>query len=88
MAAPLRVLFLADTHLGFDMPLRPRVERRRRGPDFFRMFQLVMEAAVRDRVDLVVHGGDVFLDSEEGAGTCAVVTLPLRHVPPEVQAVL
>ena len=31
----IRVLLLADTHLGFDLPSKPRVERRRRGPDFF-----------------------------------------------------
>jgi len=31
----IRVLLLADTHLGFDLPSRPRVDRRRRGPDFF-----------------------------------------------------
>ena len=60
MTSPLRVLFLSDTHLGFDMPARPRVERRRRGPDFYRMFALAMEAARREHVDLVVHGGDVF----------------------------
>ena len=28
----LRILLLADTHLGFDEPRRPRVQRRRRGP--------------------------------------------------------
>jgi len=35
----VRVLFLADTHLGFDMSFRPRVERRRRGPEFFANFE-------------------------------------------------
>jgi hypothetical protein len=30
----IRVLLMADTHLGFDLPLRPRIKRRRRGPDF------------------------------------------------------
>ncbi len=59
-AGAVRVLLLGDTHLGFDMPLRPRVVRRRRGPDFYRMFGLVMKTAIRERVDMVVHGGDVF----------------------------
>ncbi len=27
---PIRILFLADTHLGFDLPQRPRIDRRRR----------------------------------------------------------
>ena len=60
MASSLRVLFLSDTHLGFDLPLRPRVERRRRGPDFYHTFGLALETAVRERVDLVIHGGDMF----------------------------
>lgn len=33
------MLFLADTHLGFDDPLRTRVERRRRAPEFFESFR-------------------------------------------------
>lgn len=36
----LRVLLLADTHLGYDMPVRPRVARLRRGPDFFANLEL------------------------------------------------
>ena len=34
----IRILFLADTHLGFDLAFRPRIERRRRGPEFFANF--------------------------------------------------
>ena len=61
---PIRILFLADTHLGFDMPFRPRVERRRRGPDFFEMFELALEPAYKEEVDLVVHGGDILYRSK------------------------
>ena len=56
----IRILFLADTHLGFDAPLRPRVERRRRGPDFFSNYERALRLAKRGEVDLVVHGGDLF----------------------------
>ena len=35
----IRILFLADTHLGFDFPFRPRIQRRRRGPEFFANFK-------------------------------------------------
>jgi hypothetical protein len=35
----IRILFLADTHLGFDLPFRPRIQRRRRGPEFFANFK-------------------------------------------------
>jgi len=59
----LRVLLLADTHLGFDLPHRPRVERRRRGPDFFANFERALAPARRGEVDLVVHGGDVLFRS-------------------------
>ena len=60
----VRVLLLADTHLGFDLPLRPRVERRRRGPDFFANFERALEPARRGQVDLVVHGGDLLFRSK------------------------
>lgn len=57
---PVRVLFLADTHLGFDLPTAPRVARRRRGPDFLANFRRALAPALARKVDLVVHGGDVF----------------------------
>jgi hypothetical protein len=41
----VKVLLLADTHLGFDQPQRPRVERRRRGPDFFANTRRALEPA-------------------------------------------
>jgi len=59
----LRVLFVSDTHLGFDEPLRPRVERRRRGPDFFACFERALEPARRGEADVVVHGGDLLYRS-------------------------
>ncbi|MDP2957185.1 MAG: metallophosphoesterase [Longimicrobiales bacterium] len=57
---PVRILLLADTHLGFDLPLRPRVRRRRRGPDFLASYHRALEPALAGAVDLVVHAGDVF----------------------------
>jgi exonuclease SbcD len=58
-----KILFLADTHLGFDLPIHPRINRRRRGPDFFENFNRALEPALRGEVDLVVHGGDIFYRS-------------------------
>jgi DNA repair exonuclease SbcCD nuclease subunit len=55
-----RVLLLADTHVGFDLPTRPRVRRRRRGLDFLTSYQTALAPALSGDVDLVVHGGDVF----------------------------
>ena len=92
--SPLRVLLVADTHLGFDLPLRPRVARRRRGPDFFANFARALEPARRGEVDLVVHGGDLLFRSkvrrelvyrafepliEVAAGGVPVVVVPGNH---------
>ena len=56
----LRILLMADSHLGFDLPTRPRIRRRRRGEDFLARHREALAASVRLGVDLVVHGGDVF----------------------------
>lgn len=56
----VRVLFLADSHLGFDHPVSPRVYRRRRGHDFLANHERALQPALDGEVDLVVHGGDVF----------------------------
>jgi DNA repair exonuclease SbcCD nuclease subunit len=62
-AERVRILLLADTHLGFDSPQHPRVTRRRRGPDFFANFERALQPARHGEVDLVVHGGDLFFRS-------------------------
>lgn len=59
----VRVLFLSDTHLGLDLPSRPRVERRRRGDDLFESFERALEPATRGEAGVVVHGGDLFFRS-------------------------
>ena len=59
----LRILLLADTHLGFDLPAKPRIERARRGEDFFEAFEHALAPATRGEVDVVVHGGDLFYRS-------------------------
>jgi exonuclease SbcD len=64
MPKKIRILFLADTHLGFDLPFRPRVNRRRRGPDFFKNFELALAPAYRKEIDAAVHGGDLFFRSK------------------------
>jgi DNA repair exonuclease SbcCD nuclease subunit len=56
----IRILFVADTHLGFDLPTRARIERRRRGHDFLANYASALRPALDGQVDLVVHGGDVF----------------------------
>jgi exonuclease SbcD len=60
MSSAIRILFLADSHLGFDLPSNPRVPRRRRGHDFLANYAAALEPALAGEVDVVVHGGDVF----------------------------
>ena len=81
MAAPeIRILLLADTHIGFDLPLRPRVERRRRGHDFLANYAAALDPALAGEIDIVVHAGDVF-DRPTIHSTVAYQALePLRRV--------
>jgi DNA repair exonuclease SbcCD nuclease subunit len=60
----VRILLLADTHLGIDLPLDPRIKRRRRGIDFFKNYELALQTAFAKKVDLVIHGGDLFYRSK------------------------
>jgi len=76
----IRILFFADTHLGFDLPQRPRVIRRRRGHDFFANFERVLQFAVDSAVDFVVHGGDLFFRSRVPAQLVQRAFLPLKRV--------
>lgn len=76
----IRLLFLADTHLGLDFPLRPRIQRRRRGPEFFANFERALQPALEDRIDCVVHGGDIFYRSKVPAGLVAMAFDPLKRV--------
>lgn len=76
----IRILFVSDTHLGFDLPRRPRVQRRRRGPDFFANFEKALEPALRGDIDLVVHGGDILYRSRVPAELVARAFEPLKRV--------
>jgi exonuclease SbcD len=76
----VRVLFVADTHLGFDFPFQPRVKRRRRGSDFFANFEKALQPAHEGKVDLVVHGGDLFFRSKVPPALVQMAFAPLTKV--------
>ncbi len=78
--AGVRILLLSDTHIGFDTPRRPRVARRRRGPDFQASFERALEPALRGEADLVVHAGDLFHRSRVSTGVAEQGLAPLRRV--------
>jgi DNA repair exonuclease SbcCD nuclease subunit len=56
-----RVIHTGDTHLGYRQYHRP--ERRQ---DFLEAFRAVVEDAVADDADAVVHAGDLFDDRQPG----------------------
>jgi len=78
--ALVRLLLLADTHLGFDLPLRPRVDRPRRGPHFLRCFEAALAPALRGEVDLVIHGGDLLYRCKVPDGLLPLAMAPLLAV--------
>lgn len=80
MVEDLRILLLADSHLGFDLPVRPRVDRRRRGHDFLANYAAALRPALNGEVDAVVHAGDVF-DRSRVVSTLAYQAFePLRRI--------
>lgn len=79
-SSAIRILLVADTHVGFDLPSRPRIERRRRGHDFLANFQQALQPALRGEVDLVVHGGDLFDRSRVPAALVDLAFAPLVRV--------
>ncbi len=80
MFSPIRILLIADTHLGFDLPFRPRVQRRRRGTDFFENYERALRPAFEQEVDLVIHGGDVFFRSRIPMALVEMAMNPLIRV--------
>jgi exonuclease SbcD len=76
----VRILFVTDTHLGFDLPFKPRIDRRRRGHDFFANFERALRPALRGEVDVVVHGGDLFFRSRFPDSLVEMAMKPLLKV--------
>ncbi len=76
----MRVLFVSDTHLGFDLPSRPRVVRRRRGDDFFQNFERALEPARRGEADVAIHGGDLLYRSRVPAWLAEAALAPLKRI--------
>jgi DNA repair exonuclease SbcCD nuclease subunit len=76
----VRILFLADTHLGFDLPTRARIQRRRRGHDFLANYATALGPALNGEADIVVHGGDVFDRSHVAASVAYQAFEPMRRV--------
>ena len=80
MTDAIRILLLADTHLGFDLPVQARVRRRRRGHDFLANYAAALAPAVAGEVDIVVHGGDVFNRSRPPTSLAYQAFEPLTRI--------
>ena len=76
----IRILLLADTHLGFDLPVNPRINRRRRGHDFLANYATALQPALSGEVDLVIHGGDVFNRSRPPSSVVWQAFEPLTRI--------
>jgi DNA repair exonuclease SbcCD nuclease subunit len=76
----IKLLFLADTHLGFDYPFRPRIQRRRRGEDFFANYHRALEPARKLEVDAIIHGGDLLFRSRVSAQLVDMAFAPLKEI--------
>jgi exonuclease SbcD len=76
----VRVLFLSDTHIGFDLPARPRIVRRRRGDDFVQNYERALELACTGGADVVVHGGDLLYRSRVPAWLAEMALAPLKRL--------
>ncbi len=77
---PIKILFFADTHLGFDLPAHPRVQMRRRGDDFFANYQFLLDLALAQKVDMIIHGGDLFHRPRVHPAIIENAYTPLIHV--------
>jgi exonuclease SbcD len=77
MARAVRILHLADSHIGADLPAWPRSNRRRRGDDLIASYRRVVMLAREHDVDLVIHAGDVFDTSRPSDAALAAAAEPL-----------
>ncbi len=76
----VKILFFSDSHLGFDLPMHPRIQRRRRGHDFFSNYQHILDIALAKKVDLIIHGGDMFFRSKVHPAIVEKAYQPLVNV--------
>ncbi|HPF38662.1 MAG TPA: metallophosphoesterase [Phycisphaerae bacterium] len=74
----VRILHIADTHIGADLPRRRRHARPRRGDDFVDRYRNVMRIGLDAGVDLVIHAGDLFDSPRPSADAIAAAAAPMR----------
>ncbi len=80
MSRGLAFLHLADSHIGVDLPARPRNERLRRGDEIVAGYRRGLAPALRGEVDLVIHAGDLFDRPRPSQAALAAAITPLLDV--------
>lgn len=80
MSAPLRILHLADSHIGAHLPRRPRLERPRRGDDLITAYRTVLGRARELAVDLIIHAGDLFDEPNPSGHALTAAAAPLLEL--------
>jgi DNA repair exonuclease SbcCD nuclease subunit len=84
----MRVLHLADTHLGAFLKAWGAPPGWHRGQDHLLAFEQALAPALRGEVDLVIHGGDLFDLRQPGKALVAQVEALLAAVAARVPVVL
>lgn len=79
MSGP-RILHTSDSHIGAQLPARPRRRGLRRGDDFVRSFGRVLSRATEHHVDMVIHSGDLFDTPDPSAVAMTAAAAPLLEL--------
>jgi predicted GIY-YIG superfamily endonuclease len=81
MSRGLRILHLADSHIGAQLPARPRdASAWRRGDDFIASYRRVLARARELDVDLLLHAGDLFDEPAPSHAAIAAAATPLLEL--------
>lgn len=80
MPGALTVFHTADSHIGAEMPGRPRLNVHRRGHDFIESFRRAVRRALFGECDLLIHAGDLFDSPAPTAAAILAAGEPLLEV--------
>src|SRR5690606_36317934 len=82
MTRPLRIAHISDTHLGYRaLPQQdPLTCRNQRSIDVELAFSSAIDDILRQEVDLIIHGGDVFHQSRPNWHAVRHFVMEIRRI--------